>query len=87
MTSQATTIDRRHLLVGLASLPVIAGATALPVAVAALTLQQKADAVWRAAEALSHAMTDLNDHPCTILPGSNGDCIVVMLHFERGEAS
>lgn len=76
MNAISTTIDRRRLLLG-------TGATAAALATAATmkqpTLAEKANAVWRAAEALRHAMTDLHGVPCKILPGSDADCIVVML--------
>ncbi|MGX5800238.1 hypothetical protein ACWGS9_03245 [Bradyrhizobium sp. Arg314] len=76
--------SRRAMLVGaIASVPGIAGATALPVATAALTLQEKADNVWRAAEALLQAMTDLHGVPCKIGIGSDTDCILVMTKVLR----
>ncbi|MER9761609.1 MULTISPECIES: hypothetical protein [unclassified Mesorhizobium] len=58
MTSQATTIDRRHLLVGLASLPAIAGAVALaPPATIPSDLMEKIKA-WQAALAALSAAHD-----------------------------
>ncbi|ESY20185.1 hypothetical protein NKH34_30025 [Mesorhizobium sp. M1148] len=58
MTSQATTSDRRHLLVGLASLPAIAGAVALaPPATIPSDLMEKIKA-WQAALAALSAAHD-----------------------------
>lgn len=71
-------MTRRAVLGALASLPAIACATALPVATAALTLQEKADNVWKAAEALRQAMAELHGVPCKIAIASSTDCMVVM---------
>ncbi|RWH32211.1 hypothetical protein [Mesorhizobium sp.] len=78
MMKSHATISRRAALGALASLPAMAGATALPVAMAALSLQERADNVWKAAEALKQAMTDLHGVPCKIGIGSDTDCIVVL---------
>lgn len=71
-------MTRRAAFGAIATLPAIAGATALPVVAVALTLQQKADNVWSAADALLQAMSDLHGVPCKIALGSDTDCIVVM---------
>jgi hypothetical protein len=57
------------------SIPAIAGAVAVPVT---LTLQQKADNVRHAAEALARSITALHDMPCKISIGDNVDCVIVM---------
>ncbi|MER9733026.1 hypothetical protein [Mesorhizobium sp. M0217] len=74
MTSQATTIDRRGLLVGLASLPAIAGAVALaPPAAIPSDLMEKIKA-WQAAQAALSAAHDAYSTSLRAKPIDKPEC-------------